>query len=150
MCLLMPFLPSCLLKIYLVLKQAGHGGQERLFTHRGGNRTQALERLLLPSAQPPFCIFPEHPETPVISIFYFTDSSYLSANLCWCSCTHDDSPIHFSATEHVFINIAHTGLNPRPGDERRLQQMRTNYINCLPIDGPSSFPLVLGLTSSLT
>lgn len=115
MCLLMPFLPSCLLKIYLELKQAGHGGRERLFTQRGGNRTQALALLLLPSAQPPSCIFPEHPRTPVISRFYSTDShqsqerSYLSANLCvcWCGCMYsmscaDDSPTHFSAFEHVF------------------------------------------------
>lgn len=37
MCLLVPFLPSCLLKIYLELKQATHGGRS-LFTGPG-NRT---------------------------------------------------------------------------------------------------------------
>lgn len=29
-----------------------------------------------------------------------------------------DSPIHFSATEHVFINIAHTGLEMSAGYSR--------------------------------
>lgn len=51
----------------------------------------------------------------------------------------DDSPTHHCAIEHVFIKIAHAGLNPRLGNELQLQRMKSNYINCLPVDGPSSF-----------
>lgn len=161
MCLLMPFLPSCLLKIYLELKQAGHGGRTRLFTQRGGNRTQALALLLLPSAQPPSCIFPEHPKTPVISRFYATDShqsrerSYFSANLCvcWCGCMYsmscaDEMTVPLTSVLlnmcSIYIKIAHAGLNPRLGNELQLQQMKSNYINCLPVDGPSSFFSCIG------
>lgn len=51
----------------------------------------------------------------------------------------DDSPTHQSAIEHGLIKIAHTGLNPRLGNELQLQQMKSNYINCLPVDRPSCF-----------
>lgn len=37
------------------------------------------------------------------------------------------------------IKIAHTGLNPKLGSECQLQWMKSNYINHLPVDGPSSF-----------
>lgn len=55
----------------------------------------------------------------------------------YTSCTRFTT--HFSAIEHVFINIALTGLNPRLGNGPQLQQMKSNYINHLPVDGPSSF-----------
>lgn len=51
----------------------------------------------------------------------------------------DDGPTRHIAIEHVFIKIAGTGLNPRLGNELQLQRMKSNYINCLPVDGPSSF-----------
>lgn len=51
----------------------------------------------------------------------------------------DDSPTHRSAIEHGLIKIAHTGLNPRLGNELQLQQMKSNYINCLPADRRSCF-----------
>lgn len=70
MCLLMPFLPSCPLKIYLELKQAGRVGQERLFPQRGGNRTQAPRAApVVPISTASILHFPEHPKPPVISSF---------------------------------------------------------------------------------
>lgn len=46
----------------------------------------------------------------------------------------DDSPTHLGAIEHGDVKIAHTGLNPRLGNELQLQRMESNYINCLPVD----------------
>lgn len=61
----------------------------------------------------------------------------------WCVCTcmlcADDYPTHQSDMEHGLIKIAHTGLNPQLGNGLQLQRMKSNYINCLPADGPSCF-----------
>lgn len=150
----MPFLPSCPLEIYLELKQAGRGGQERLFPQRGGNRTQALAHNSCSRHQcshfSPSCISHYTRKTPVISSYGFTlisRAKKLFECKCVCVCvgafvcmSHaDDGSTRCRGIEHVLIKIAHTGPNPRLGNELQLQRMKSNYINCLPVDGPSSF-----------
>lgn len=126
------------------------GGQERLFTHRGGNRTQAHAPLLLsPSVQPPSCRFPRTSKNTCNLHFLIhghwlaliTREKLFKVQICVCAgafiCTH--SPTHCGTIEHGFIKIACTGLKPSQGNELQLQRMKSNYINCLPADGPRSF-----------
>lgn len=85
-----------------------------------------------------------HPKTLIVSNplpLTHTDHNNSSTNLHvseWVS-PAGDSLTHHSAIQHVFIKIAHTGLNPRLGNELQLQRMKSNYINCLPVDEASSF-----------
>lgn len=69
--------PSCLLKIYLKLKQAGHGAQERLFTQRGGNRTQVRRAApVVAIGTASILHFPRTSKNS--SIFFYSTNSHLS------------------------------------------------------------------------
>lgn len=129
MCLLVPFLPSCLLKIYLELKQAGHGG-----------RSDYLPRELVTG--PCSALFSTSSlhfqswraeKSAKISTFCWAEPHFPQACLLWTR-AHKYSP---------------AGLNPRLGNELQLQEKKSNYMKCVPLDEPSSRSSSLGLTSSL-
>lgn len=121
MCLLVPFLPSCLLKIYLELKQATHGGRS-LFTQDlvTGPRTAPFttSNLHLKHQQP-------------------TKSAQIST-FCWAT--------GGVVWDHV---ISNSGLNPRPENELQLQQEKSNYMRPIPAEELPAAPLPRGLTCSL-
>lgn len=155
MCWLMPFLLSCPFEIYLQLKQAGRGGQECLFSVE---RMVTGPRLLQAA---PVVAFSLHPDltkpfknTCNLQFLILPPPAQINhkrkaiwVQICVCLCVPvvrlwavyvlcaDDCPTHRSAIEHGLIKIAHTGLNPQLGNELQLQRMKSNYINCLPVDG---------------
>lgn len=114
MCLLLPFLPSCLLKIYLELKQAGHGG-----------RSDYLPRELVTG--PCSALFSTsslhfqswRPEKSAkISTFCWAEPHFPQACLLW-------------TRAHKYSSA---GLNPRLGNELQLQEKKSNYMKRVPLD----------------
>lgn len=124
------------------------GGQECLFTQRGGNRTQVLVSLpLSPSAQQ-FASILTFPRTSkntcnlhlLIHGHINHKRKAISVQNCVCAGAFICMYTHHSAIDHGYIKIARTaGLNPRLGNELQLQWMKSNYTTCLPVDGPCSF-----------
>lgn len=117
--------PSCLLKIYLELKPAAHGG-----------RSDSLLRELVTgpcSALFSASILHFQHRRPKISAKI---STFLlgRAALPTGSGTANEGVHGFCG--HVFTNRAGAGLNPRLGNELQLQEEKSNYIKPVPLDEP--------------
>lgn len=66
------------------------------------------------------------------------------SSVCWwhaCMFCADYCHAQRRAIEHVLIKIARAGQNAQLGNELQLQRMKSNYINCLPVDRPFCFLL---------
>lgn len=122
MCLLVPFLPSCLLKIYLELKPAAHGG-----------RSDCLLRELVTGP----CSAPSSP-----SGLHFQhrrpEKTRQNLHFFWGRATPPPGRRVAVSPVDTCSNTAGARLNPRLGNELQLQEKRSNYMKSVPLDEPSS------------